>query len=115
METAENGVAAMTEADRLVLTEFAARVRERFPGARVVAFGSRARGDAAPDSDFDVCVVVDSLDEKKDREIMGLAWEVGFAHDVLISTVTFSSDELASGPMSESPIIRKIESEGVAA
>ncbi len=105
----------MTEADRAVLKEFAARVRERFPGARVKAFGSRAGGEAAPDSDLDVCVVVDALDEKKDHEIMSLAWEVGVPHDVLISTVTFSYDEIASGPLSESPIVRKIESEGVAA
>jgi len=42
--------------DRTVLAECAARVREIFPEARVWAFGSRARGHAAWDSDFDVCV-----------------------------------------------------------
>lgn len=48
----------MELADRRMLHEFAARVRERQPHARVWAFGSRARGDAAPDSDLDLCVVV---------------------------------------------------------
>lgn len=36
---------AMEDSDRRVLETFAARVRERFPAARVWAFGSRARGE----------------------------------------------------------------------
>ena len=94
--------------------EFAGRVRLRFPDARVWAFGSRARGDAARESDLDVCVVVDRLDEQRDREIIGIAWEVGFAHDVVISTLTFSQQEFAAGPLAVSPIVTSILHEGVA-
>ncbi len=105
----------MTEEDRRVFEEFARRVRERFPEARIWAFGSRARGDAAPDSDLDVCVVVDGLDEDKDRQIMAAAWQVGFADDVVISTVTFSQEEFTSAPLSESAIVREIRQNGVVA
>ncbi|HUV86016.1 MAG TPA: nucleotidyltransferase domain-containing protein [bacterium] len=43
---------------RRALREFAAEVREKFGGAveRVILYGSRARGDDAPDSDVDVIV-----------------------------------------------------------
>lgn len=105
----------MTDRDRHILEEFAQRVRYRFPEAIVRAFGSRALGQAAPDSDLDVCVVVDKLDDEGDRAIMRAAWEVGFAADTVISTVTFSSEEFASGPVSCSPIVQTIRREGVAA
>jgi uncharacterized protein len=104
----------MINRDRQVLQEFAERVRLRFPEARVWAFGSRARGDAVRESDLDVCVVVDRLDEQRDREIIGIAWEVGFAHDVVISTVTFSQNEFVTGPLAVSPIVTSILHDGVA-
>jgi predicted nucleotidyltransferase len=50
----------LSDQDRDLLRRFEARVREALPGrvARVVAFGSRARGDHDPDSDLDVAVFV---------------------------------------------------------
>ena len=104
----------MTEGDRKILDKFARQVRSRFPEARVWAFGSRARGDAEADSDLDVCVVIDRLDDAKDREIMSAAWEVGFARDVVISTVTFSWEEFTAGPLTESSFLRAIHRDGVA-
>jgi uncharacterized protein len=104
----------MTNEDRQILQEFARRVRLRFPDARVWAFGSRARGDAAQESDLDVCVVVDQLDDRRDREIIGIAWEVGFAHDMVISTATFSQGEFTAGPLAVSPIVTSILHDGVA-
>ena len=105
----------MTQKDRRILKEFARRVRSRFPEARIWAFGSRARGNAAPDSDLDVCIVVDRLDEADDREIISAAWEVGFADDVVISTITFSREEFTTGPLTQSPIVQSIRRDGVAA
>jgi len=105
----------MTERDRHILETFAEQLRLRFPEAAIWAFGSRVRGGAAPDSDLDVCVVVDALDEDKDRQIMAIAWEVGFAVEVVISTVTFSQDEVTNGPLSESSLVREIRRNGVAA
>lgn len=105
----------MTQHDRGILAEFAQRVRSRFPEARVWAFGSRARGDAAPDSDLDVCVVVDRLDEAGDKDIMAAAWEVGFPHDIVISTLTFSHDAFTVGPLSQNSVVHDIRRYGVSA
>lgn len=59
----------MSEAERTYGYDaaVAARLRERilqaFDGRvrRIILFGSRARGDALPDSDYDVLVVFDNL------------------------------------------------------
>ena len=44
----------MIKEERKIFKEFADRVHERFSYARVWAFGSRARGKATWESDFDM-------------------------------------------------------------
>jgi predicted nucleotidyltransferase len=101
--------------DRRVLEKFAARVRGYYPEASIWAFGSRARGQANPDSDFDICVVVNELDAKADRLVMDIAWEIGFEADILISVIPFSIEEFNAGPLSASPLVRVIKEDGIAA
>ncbi len=50
----------LAPAERRVVTELAARVRDRFGDrlSRVVLFGSRARGDVTEESDIDVLVLL---------------------------------------------------------
>jgi len=103
----------MSSRDRQILELFASQVKRISPEVTVWAFGSRARGTAWPDSDLDVCIVTNKLDEAKDKAIMEIAWEVGFAHDVIISTVTYSKEEFEQGPCSESLLVKNVLSEGV--
>ena len=109
------GTHPMKQEDRQVLEQFALRIRQRYPEARIWAFGSRVRGEAAPESDLDICVVIDELDEKADRFLSDAAWETGFESDILISVIPFSLKEFDAGPLSVSPLVRIIKQEGVAA
>lgn len=105
----------MTARDRQILSEFSAQVRQQFPEAQIWAFGSRARGDAQPESDLDICVVVDTLDRATWKTISHTAWAVGFKHDVLITTIKYSRQRFEHSPCSVSPLVQNILHEGIAA
>ena len=105
----------ISEEDRKILDEFTSRVRERFSDARVWAFGSRARGGATWESDFDIFIVLSEVDKKTDRWIRDLAWEVGFENDRVITTVLLDRAQFEHGPMSESTLVANILREGISA
>ncbi len=101
--------------DRKIFDEFSGRVREQFPDARIWVFGSRARGNASWDSDFDTCIVLKRVDEDANRRIRSIAWEIGFRNERVITTVMLDSEQFEKGPMSESTLVGNILQEGVAA
>lgn len=104
----------MSDQDRSIFDQFTSRVRERFPDARIWAFGSRARGNATWESDFDICIVLNQVRRETDRWIRDIAWEVGFENERVITTVVFDFDQFENGPMSESTLVANVLQEGVA-
>ncbi len=101
--------------DLQILNRFTERIREYFPTAEVRLFGSRARGTASPDSDMDVCVILDSLDREARDMISHIAWEVGFENDIVIVSLKYTRAEFLNGPRSVSPLVNSILHEGVTA
>ena len=76
-------------------------------------FGSRARGDAAPGSDLDVFIELETCTPGLRRRISEIAWEVGFEMDRVISTVVATREELERGAMGANPLVLNVEREGV--
>ena len=105
----------ISQEDRKILNEFSSRIRKHFPKARIWSFGSRARGDATWDSDFDICIVLDRVDEDTNLFVRDIAWEVGFENERVITTVVLDSEQFEKGPMSESTLVQNILQEGIAA
>jgi predicted nucleotidyltransferase len=64
------------------------RIMQRFDPEQVILFGSHARGDAGPDSDVDLLVVMDVKGDrsKKCVEIRGALGEFLVPLDILITT-----------------------------
>jgi predicted nucleotidyltransferase len=104
----------MNDKELRTMEKFKSLVSERVKVHEVRAFGSRARGDAAEDSDMDVLVVVDSLDHATERCISDCAWEAGFPEDIIIVPIVLSLDVLKNSPLRESAFIKGVYREGVA-
>lgn len=68
--------------------ELAARIARAFNPERILLFGSRARGDAKGDSDFDLCVVMDTAAQPMSRAapILGLFHPRTWSLDVVVYT-----------------------------
>jgi uncharacterized protein len=96
-----------------IMREFAERVRGLLPGRikAVYFYGSRVRGDAEEDSDYDVALVVDRRDRELDDQIFGLTAEWRDRYDAFVSPfITFEENfEHFRG----AGIYREIEREGV--
>lgn len=82
----------LTDRERETLSEFLGGLRERFDGRvqAVVLFGSRARGEAEPESDMDVVVVLREVDLAASKGVRHLAVEVWLRHGIYVSTRVWS-------------------------
>jgi len=76
-------------------------------------FGSRARGDFAPDSDYDVLIVLGNGDSQVRDDVRLLAARVSLEHDVLINTHVLSRERWETLAREKAPYWQNVQTEGV--
>jgi predicted nucleotidyltransferase len=78
-----------------VLSEIVRRLVDGCQPERIYLFGSRARGHAGANSDYDIMVIVPKSDEpayRRAQRAHSLLWDLGAAADILVWTrETFDS------------------------
>jgi excisionase family DNA binding protein len=82
-----NALSEVRAKSDVVVKEIVRRLVAAYDPERVYLFGSAARGDAGPNSDFDVLLVVPddaSPDRLRSRRAYEALWGLGAAADVLV-------------------------------
>lgn len=101
--------------EKPILEEFKRRVAQQFPGelVRLVLFGSKARGDATPESDLDMLAVVHSEDWRLGDEIRDIGYELEIAHGLVLSIQVMSLRHYDALKARRSTFLANVEREGV--
>ena len=103
----------MNPVEKKIVDRFAFMVREKLSVHRIELFGSRARGDAEPDSDMDVLVIVNEISPELEDYVSECAWEAGFKGGIVIVPIVFTKNEWENGPERYSLLAQAVEKEGV--
>jgi len=92
----------MTEKDQKIIDLIRTTIREQEPTAEIILYGSRARGDARKDSDWDVVVLVDkpklTPDERTDIDYY--LWNKGLDVGEEINTFAYTRQQWNNLPPS---------------
>lgn len=84
------------------------------PDARIVFFGSRCRGSAAENADWDFLILLDSvIDEKRKDRIRYALFNVELEHNQVINSIIVGHDQWNSAKYRVIPLHKNIEREGI--
>ena len=97
-----------------ILAEFLGRIAGVRAGIeRIVLFGSRARGDHRPDSDYDLLVVVERRDSVIIDALYEAVMDILLGHGRLVSLKILETRELARLQALGAPFVSRVAAEGV--
>ncbi len=101
-------------ADRQLLAECKAAIREVAPGAGLILYGSRARGDAQEDSDYDLLVLVDrEVDMDLERAIVDRLVPLEVRTGKVLTVLIYSRSQWDSAQYRAMPFHKNVTREGV--
>jgi len=88
--------------------------RQLLPNDRMILFGSQARGDARPDSDWDLLVLLDKKGKITNEEdsIYGYPFdEIGWKFGIAVNTLLYSTEDWRKRKIT--PFYKNVEKEGI--
>ena len=111
IEKADNNVSA---GDRELLAECKAVIREVAPEAELILYGSRARGDAHEDADYDLLVLVDrNVDMALERTIVGRLVPLEMRTGRALAVLIYNRAQWDSALYRAMPLHQNVTREGV--
>ena len=108
----------MNERDRLLIKKFKDKLSPEITShvGAVLVFGSRARGDAAPDSDLDLAVLVDQKTFELEQSLEDAAYEAMWNFDFkpIISLKVFEKSRFDLAVKKGFSFYRHVNTQGIA-
>ena len=97
-----------------IVNQISQAIRRVDPTATAILYGSEARGDARPDSDIDVLILLDGdrRDLKHEDELAGELYEIELATGVLVSPMIMLRKQWENRPF-KTPFYVNVMNEGI--
>ena len=100
--------------DKELLAELKRIVLGFVPDATLILYGSAARGERTPESDYDVLVLVDTpLSREEDDALDCATYSLELDRGVVLSTFVYTREEWSRPLRTATPYYRNVEREGV--
>ena len=104
----------LKENEREALLELKKKLYKRFPGAEIILYGSKVRGDADEESDIDILVLLNQkVDDHLREEIFSLSFKIELKYDVIFGILIESRHYWNSDLARAMPIHWNIDKEGI--
>jgi len=89
-------------------------VYEVEPEAEIILYGSRSRGEALPESDWDFLILVDGpMDDKRTDRIRYRLYEIEWEYGEVISSIVRDREEWNSDLYRAMPFHHRVQQEGM--
>ncbi|MHB1336310.1 MAG: nucleotidyltransferase domain-containing protein [Candidatus Humimicrobiaceae bacterium] len=86
---------------------------KNFPGAELILFGSKARGDFTDFSDLDVLILVDrEVDYELKDKIIEIAYDIELENDIVFGLIIENKKSWRSSRYRVMPLYKNVEREG---
>jgi predicted nucleotidyltransferase len=105
----------LTPDEQTWLDAYCQGLAEQFPNLveEIVVFGSKARGDARPDSDLDILVIVREADRITKREVGMIGHRLAVESEAVPSIRVYTREEWSRRQHHDSPLYRAVVRDGV--
>jgi uncharacterized protein len=104
----------LSESVRVLLLRCVEAVRRDYPEAKIVLYGSQARGQATPESDVDMLVLLDAEVTSQERSALhDRLYEIGLEYDMVISAMIRSVPQWERPISRATPLYQVIQDEGI--
>ena len=98
-----------------LLKEIKKAVQALSPSAEIILYGSRAKGTARADSDWDFLILLPSTGNKMlEAQIKDTLYDIELERDAVLSSIIRSKKEWMSARYAVMPLRQQIESYGIA-
>ena len=98
-----------------LLKEIKKAVQALSPSAEIILYGSRAKGTARADSDWDFLILLPSTGNKiLEAQIKDTLYDIELERDAVLSSIIRSKKEWMSARYAVMPLRQQIESYGIA-